>query len=128
MADEPTTPPAEKPEEPKTVPYARFQEVNEQHRSLKQQLADLTSQNAKLSRGQLLVEAARKAGFADPTDAAALIDAGSIESEAQARRAVKDLAESKPHLVAKIQEQPEIGQILQNGEPVDPTKASDELR
>lgn len=156
----PAAPAPAAPEAPQTVPYERFREVNEQTKTLKQQLdevqtklrereeadlsasereklareraeqraAELEGKVTKLERGSLVTAAAREAGFTDPEDALGFIDPTTIESAAQARRAVKDLAEKKTHLVGPRRDEPELGQVLRNGELVDPSKLDPDIR
>lgn len=64
-----------------------------------QRAAEAEGRVTELERGGLVAAAARKAGFADPDDAAAFIDLASIEDTASAEAAVADLGERKPHLL-----------------------------
>ncbi len=59
------------------------------------------SKALELERGGYLRSAAAAAGFADPEDAVALIGLDAATDQLAAQQAVKDLAEKKPHLVAK---------------------------
>jgi DNA repair exonuclease SbcCD ATPase subunit len=154
--DTPTVPlnPETAPEVPaeRTVPYERFQQVNQQAKEAKQQLEDLRGRLEELEtrdqsevererakreqyesrsreleqrltvmeRSSWLRSAAADAGFDDPEDAVAFINPSSVESEDEAERAVKKLAKRKPKLLRDTSPAPQIGQVLANGQRVDP--------
>lgn len=58
-----------------------------------------------LERTSWVTDAARKAGFTDPSDAAAFLPLGSLEDEAAVTKAVEDLAKNKPHLLSQAKPQ-----------------------
>lgn len=75
-----------------------------------------------LERGGWVKGAASAANFIDPADALGRIDLSTIESETDARRAVKKIAEEAKHLVkAEDPTPPPVpGRVLSGGHPVDP--------
>lgn len=64
-----------------------------------------TERATKLERSGWVTDAARKAGFTDPTDAAVFLDLGDLEDEKAAGKAVEVLGKSKPHLLSKAKPQ-----------------------
>jgi predicted phage tail protein len=153
-ADQPLTVEVNPPQE-RTVPYDRFQQVNQKARDAEKQIESLTARLEELeTRDQSEVErernkreqfesksreleqrlavmerstwlrsAAADAGFDDPEDAVAFINPASVESEDEAERAVKKLAKRKPKLLRDTSPTPQIGQVLANGQRVDPAAA-----
>ena len=77
----------------------------------------LTDRLTKLERGGWVRQAAQEASFVDPEDAVVHVDLSDIESERDAERAVKRLADRKKHLVQDEQRQPQVGQVPQPGQP-----------
>lgn len=76
-------------------------------------------------RGRLIAGAAREAGFTDPDFAAEhLANRADIETEAQAAKAVAALAKRIPGLVKQEPPTPQLGQVLENGEPVKGNEAA----
>lgn len=65
----------------------------------KKKREEAESKALQLERGGYLRSAAAAAGFADPEDAIALIGLDKITDLLEAQKAVKDLAEKKPHLI-----------------------------
>ena len=65
----------------------------------KKKREEAESKALQLERGGYLRSAAAAAGFADPEDAVALIGLDKITDLLEAQKAVKDLAEKKPHLI-----------------------------
>jgi hypothetical protein len=57
--------------------------------------------------------AAVEAGFLDPSDALPFIDLAEVETETQAKNAVKRLAEAKKHLLRSTEEKPGLTRVLQ---------------
>lgn len=87
---------------------------------------DLSSRLERLERGGWVRAAAQEAGFLDPEDAVANADLADIESEAEAKRAVKSIATRKPHyLKPSDPAPPQIGRVLENGQPTTPTQADE---
>lgn len=82
---------------------------------------DARSEAASVRRETWLHRAASAENFQDPSDAVAHLGKQDFESEADARKAVKDLAKEKKHLLKSEGDTPppEIGKVLQNGQPVD---------
>lgn len=77
-------------------------------------------------RSRLIAKAARGTGFTDPDFAAEyLASRGDIETDAQATKAVEALAKRIPGLVKQEPPTPQLGQVLENGQPVDPKTATD---
>jgi len=144
----------------RTVPYDRFQQVNEKAKTLSAQIDELKAwkdeQEAKnlsdlervtkareeaeqraqqaeqravsLERGGWVTSAAAAASFDDPSDALAFVDLNEIESERDAKRAVKELAERKPKLLRdKDAVPPMVGRVLQEGRAVDATKQNGDV-
>lgn len=143
--------PASEPAD-RTVPYDRFQQVNEKAKAAQQELDEMKSRLEELeSRDQSELERERKqrekyetaatemqqrlermersswirsaaaeAGFDDPEDAVAFISPGAVESAEQAEKEVKRLAKRKPKLLRDSSPAPPIGQVLANGQRVDP--------
>jgi hypothetical protein len=60
---------------------------------------ELEAKAVRTERANLVSRAARAANFADPDDAVAFLSSNLPEDEKSAEAAVKDLAESKPHLL-----------------------------
>lgn len=58
-----------------------------------------------LERTSWVTDAARKAGFTDPSDAAAFLPLGALEDEAAVVKAVEELAKNKPHLLSQAKPQ-----------------------
>lgn len=86
---------------------------------------ELEGRTKSLERGGWLQQAASEAGFTDPADAVAFANLDEIEDEPEAKRFVKNLAESKKHLLKPTDDVPrEIGRVLQNGQPSDPQQAA----
>lgn len=136
----------------RTVPYDRFQQVNEAAKTAKAQLEEMKTRLEELEsrdqselererkarekyesgfnemqqkltvveRSSWLRSAAAEAGFDDPEDAVAFISPSSVESVEQAEREVKKLAKRKPKLLRETSPAPPIGQVLANGQRVDP--------
>lgn len=78
-----------------------------------------------LERGGWVRDAAVAANFVDPSDAVVHANLGEIESEADAKKAVKKIADEKKHLVkAEPEPTPQIGRVLANGQQVDTTAPS----
>jgi hypothetical protein len=70
-------------------------------------------------RSRRISKAAREAGFTDPDFAAEhLAGKGGIETDAQAAKAVEALAKRVPGLVRQEPPTPQLGKVLENGEPV----------
>lgn len=80
--------------------------------------AEYESRAKNLERGGWLRSAAQAEGFNDPDDAVAFANLDDVEDQRAAKRVVKDLAASKPHLVkADDPTPPQIGRVLENGQP-----------
>jgi hypothetical protein len=76
-------------------------------------------QTQTFERSQLITRAARAAGFTDPEFAAEhLAGKGGIETDAQAAKAVEALAKRIPGLVKQEPAPPQIGRVMENGQPV----------
>lgn len=69
------------------------------------------SRATKLERSSWVAGAALSEKFVDPSDAASLVDLSSIESQEDAAKAVKDLAERKPHLIGSSAGPTPIGRV-----------------
>lgn len=73
----------------------------------------------RLERSSYVRSVAQRLEFQDPDDAVALVDLGAADDERSAERLVRDLAKRKPHLLRPKQPgPPQIGQVLENGSPV----------
>lgn len=84
---------------------------------------ELASRVQRLERGGWVRSAAAEAGFNDAEDAVAFADLADIESEAEAKRAVKSIASRKPHLLKPSDPTPpQIGKVLENGQPTSPSQ------
>lgn len=83
------------------------------------QALEMSERLSRVERSGWIRAAAAEAGFDDPDDAVAFIGAGDVESPDDAEKAVKRLAKRKPKLLRDTQPtQPPIGQVVQNGQPV----------
>lgn len=91
---------------------ARAQEMTE-----KAEAASLEATNTRKERW--ITSAAVAANFADPSDASAFLDLSEIESDKDAERAIKRLAQSKKYLV-KQEERQLPGKVMEGGKPVQP--------
>ncbi len=81
------------------------------------QAGELSARIQNMERSGWIRTAALAAGFEDPDDAVAFISASSVESDADAEKAVKALAKRKPKLLRDEKPAPpQIGQVLQNGQ------------
>lgn len=93
-----------------------------------QQASELSARLERMERSGWIRSAAAAAGFEDPDDAVAFIPSDSIESSDDAAKAVKDLAKRKPKLLRDTTPtQPQVGQVLQNGQPVTAGKSEPEI-
>lgn len=71
-------------------------------------------------------DAAAQAKFIDPTDALGRVDLSSIEDRDAAKKAVAEVAKEAKHLIAaEGPTPPQIGRVLENGQPVQPTQPQD---
>lgn len=92
-----------------------------QRERLQTELQEREARLTRVERGQWVREAAAEAKFIDPTDALGRVDLSQIESEADAKREVKKIADKAKHLVQAEPEPPPVpGRVLANGQPADP--------
>lgn len=101
---------------------AQLEREQKERERLASELAQRDQRLTQLERGNWVRAAAQEAKFIDPEDAVLHASLGEIESERDAKQAVKRIAESKKHLIRQEPERPEIGRVLQGGQPVDPGK------
>lgn len=64
-----------------------------------------TERATTMERSSWVEAAARKAGFTDPSDAAAFVKLADLGDEAAAAKAVEDLGKAKPHLLSQARPQ-----------------------
>ena len=96
----------------------------EKAQGLEAQLQETRDQFTRLERSQWVRNAASDASFIDSQDALGRVNLAEIESEADAKRAVRRIAENASHLVRQETPSPQIGQVLQNGQAVPPQTAT----
>lgn len=103
---------------------AQFEREQKERERLAQEVAERDQQLSRVERSQWVRAAAHDHRFNDPEDAVALVNLGEIEDERSAQQAVKKLADRKKHLVAQEPEIPQIGQVLNQGQPATPEQAA----
>lgn len=86
--------------------------------TFERQATEMQARLERVERSNWLRSAALAAGFDDPDDAVAFISTDSVESDADAEKAVAKLAKRKPRLLRETSAPTQIGQVLQNGQPV----------
>jgi colicin import membrane protein len=89
------------------------------------ELSSAREETKTYERGRMIAKAAREAGFTDPDFAAEhLAGKGGVETDAQAAKAVEALAKRIPGLVKQEQAPPQLGRVLENGQPVKSDEAA----
>jgi hypothetical protein len=92
-----------------------------QRERLSAELEEKQRHLVKVERGSWVRDAAVEAKFIDPTDALGRVSLDAIESESDARKAVKRIAEQAKHLIQQeAPVAPQIGQVVAGGQPVNP--------
>ena len=115
-------------EERKRSEMSEVEAAKERADKAEAKVAELTDSLTKRDREQWIRDAASKANFLDPDDATKFIDAKGIEDEAAARAAVKELAQTRKHLISKETEKPDLKKVLDDGKPVNGDQPSDKDR
>jgi hypothetical protein len=92
--------------------------------TFEKQAADMAARLERVERSNWIRSAAAAAGFEDPDDAVAFISTDSVESDTDAEKAVAKLAKRKPRLLREQTPAANIGQVVQNGQPIGQQQAT----
>ncbi len=98
----------------------QLQREQAKREGLEAELQDNQKRLVNLERSQWIRNAAAEANFIDSTDALGRVDLSNIETETEAKRAIKKIAENATHLIRQESPRPEIGRVVQGGQPVQP--------
>lgn len=88
-------------DEQEKAKLSEIERANRERDEAAQRASEAEQKATVLERGGWVAEAARKAGFADPGDAAVFLNLADIDDEAKAAKAVEDLTKAKPHLLGQ---------------------------
>jgi seryl-tRNA synthetase len=91
-----------------------------QRETLESELKASQDRLVNLERSQWVRNAAAEASFIDSTDALGRVNLSEIETEAEAKRAIKKIASEAKHLIRQEPSRPEIGQVVADGQLVQP--------
>lgn len=92
-------------EEQETAKLSEIERATRERDEAIAQAQAATERATTMERSAWVTDAARKAGFTDPSDAAAFLPLTALEDEAQVAKAVEDLAKAKPHLLSQARPQ-----------------------
>lgn len=98
---------------------SKLEKAEARNAELEGEVGNLSGKLTRNERSGWVRDAASKANFIDPADALGRVNLDEVETEAEAQKAVKTIADNAKHLLASDKpDPPQVGQVIRAGQPV----------